>query len=87
MTLLAMAKAGAIASAAGVALLVTFVGVLLIFPVARECDSGKCTYVSSAPSSLQPIVTPVFLAISLLIIAAGILVIRYSRWRESKAPA
>ena len=85
LNLLAAAKAGAIVSAAGVALLVTFVLILLVFPVAKECDGGKCNYVSAAPASLQPIVTPAFLAVSLLTIAAGILVIRYSRWRESKA--
>lgn len=87
LNLLAMAKAGALVSAAGVALLVTFVAVLLVFPVTKGCDSGKCNYVSAAPDSLQPIVTPAFLAVSLLTIAAGILVIRYSRWRESKASA
>lgn len=82
-----MAKAGAIVSAAGVALLVAFVAVLLVFPVAKSCDGGKCSYLSAAPASLQPIVTPAFLAVSLLVIAAGIVTVRYSRWRESKAPA
>ena len=87
LNLLAMAKAGALVSATGVALLVTFVAVLLVFPVTKVCDGSKCNYVSTAPGSLQPIVTPAFLAMSLLIIAAGILVIRYSRWREPKASA
>jgi Zn-dependent protease with chaperone function len=82
-----MAKAGAIVSSAGVALLVTFVVILLVFPVTKECESGKCTFTSAAPGSLQPIVSPAFLAIALLTIAAGILMVRYSRWRESKAPA
>ena len=85
LNLLVMAKAGALVSAAGMALLVTFVTVLLVFPVAKVCDSGRCNYVSSAPGSVQPIVTPAFLAVSLLTTAAGILVIRYSRLRESMA--
>jgi uncharacterized membrane protein len=82
-----MAKAGAIVSSAGVALLVTFVVILLVFPVAKECQGSKCTFTSAAPGSLQPIVSPAFLAVALLTIAAGILMVRYSRWRESKAPA
>lgn len=86
-TLAAMAKAGAIVSSAGVALLVAFVVVLLVFPVAKECQGSKCTFTSAAPGSLQPVVSPAFLAVSLLIIAAGIFIVRYSSWRESKASA
>jgi hypothetical protein len=80
-----LAKSGAIVSATGVALLVTFVLVLLVFPVAKTCDGGKCEYSSAAPGQLQPVFSPAFLALSLIVIAAGILMIRYSRWRESKA--
>lgn len=84
-----VAKAGAIVSTAGVALLVAFVIVLLAFPVDKECpaagdgaDGDKCTFRSTAPGALQGIVNPGFLAASLLTIAAGIVMIRYSRWRE-----
>jgi hypothetical protein len=87
LTLVAIAKAGAIVSSAGVALLVAFVVVLLVFPVTKECQGGKCTFTSTAPGSLQPIVSPAFLAVSLLTIAAGIFMVRYSSWRESKASA
>lgn len=91
-----LAKSGAIVSAAGVALLVAFVLVLLVFPVTKTCvgggadgssDKTTCKYESSAPAQLQPIFNQGFFALSLLVIAAGILMIRYSRWRESKAAA
>lgn len=91
-----LAKSGAIVSAAGVALLVAFVLVLLVFPVTKTCEQGgggnnnssvHCKYESSAPAQLQPIFNQGFFALSLLVIAAGILMIRYSRWRESKAAA
>jgi Zn-dependent protease with chaperone function len=84
-----LTKSGAIVSAAGVALLVTFVAVLLVFQVAKTCEGGggKCKYESSAPAQLQPIFSQGFFALSLIVIAAGILMIRYSRWRESKAAA
>lgn len=80
-----LAKSGAIVSAAGVALLVTFIGVLLIFPVTKTCAGDDCSFSSSAPEQLQPVFSPAFLAVSLLVIAGGIVMIRYSRWRESKA--
>jgi hypothetical protein len=80
-----LAKSGAIVSAAGVALLVTFIAVLLAFPVAKTCVGEDCTFSSGAPEQLQPVFSPAFFAVSLLVIAAGIFMIRYSRWRESKA--
>jgi hypothetical protein len=85
--LIVLAKAGAIVSTAGVALLVAFVLVLLVFPVIKECKGEKCEFISTAPQYLQGIFSPGFLAASLLTIAAGIFMIRYSRWRESKASA
>jgi hypothetical protein len=85
--LIVLAKAGAIVSSAGVALLVAFVLVLLAFPVIKECEGERCEFTSTAPASLQGIFNPGFLAASLLIIAVGIVMIRYSRWRESKAAA
>ena len=85
--LIVLDKAGAIVSSAGVALLVAFVLVLLAFPVIKECHAERCEFTSTAPASLQGIFNPGFLAASLLTIAAGIVMIRYSRWRESKAAA
>ena len=72
-------------SALGVALFVTFVAVLLIFPVVKICDNNaKCSFSSTAPAQLKQIVQPGFLAISLLLIAAGVLVIRISTRRDLK---
>lgn len=85
--LIVLVKAGAIVSSIGVALLVAFVLVLLVFPVIKECPEDRCEFTSTAPASLQGIFDPGFLAASLLTIAAGIVMIRYSRWRESKAAA
>ena len=85
--LIVLAKAGAIVSSAGVALLVAFVLVLLAFPVIKECEGERCEFTSTAPASLQGSFNPGFLAASLLIITVGIVMIRYSRWRESKAAA
>jgi hypothetical protein len=82
-----LAKSGAIVSAAGVALLVTFVVVLLVFPVTKTCVEEDCTFSSSAQGQLQLVFSPAFLALSLLVIAGGIVMMRYSRWRESKQAA
>jgi len=81
-----LAKSGAIVSSAGVALLVAFVVVLLAFPVIKECEGGeeRCSYTSTAPEQLAAIVQPGFLAITLLIIAAGVFMVRFSRWRNDK---
>lgn len=85
MSLEGLAKSGAVVSSAGVALMITFVIVLLVFPVNKKCDEdGKCYYQSTAPMQLQSIVQPSFLAVSLLTIAAGVLVLRFSRWREKR---
>lgn len=80
-----MAKSGAIVSSVGVALFIAFVIVLLAFPVDKECVSGeRCTYTSNAPGQLAQIVQPGFLAVSLMIIAAGVFLVRYSRWKTDK---
>lgn len=79
-----LVKAGAITSTAGVAMLVAFVGVLLAFPVVKECEGEDCTFESTAPEQLRSIINPGFLASSLLVIASGIVMIRYSRWKESR---
>jgi len=66
-------------------MLVAFVAVLLAFPVVKECEGDECNFESTAPEQLKSIINPGYLASSLLVIAAGIVMIRYSRWRESKA--
>lgn len=85
MSLEALAKSGAIVSSAGVALMVVFVVTLLAFPVLKNCDGDQeCSYRSTAPGELQSIVQPGFLAISLMTISAGVMILRFSRWLESK---
>jgi hypothetical protein len=79
-----LAKTGALTSTAGVAMLVAFVFVLLAFPVIKECEGEECFFESTAPAELRSIINPAFLATSLLIIASGIVMMRYSRWKESK---
>ncbi|MGI0048244.1 MAG: hypothetical protein ACREAW_01785 [Nitrososphaera sp.] len=85
MSLEVLTKSGAVVSSAGVALLVAFVAVLLAFPVNKECvGEEKCTYTSTAPEQLAAIVQPGFLAASLLIIAAGVFMVRFGRWKSDK---
>jgi hypothetical protein len=85
LSLEAMAKSGAIVSSAGVALLIAFVVVLLAFPVNKECSGDeRCTYTSTAPEQLASIVQPGFLAVSLMIIAAGVFMVRFGRWKSDK---
>ena len=81
-----LVKSGAVVSSAGIALFVTFVIILLIFPVIKTCnaDGEKCVYSSTAPEPFHSIVQPSYLAISLLTIAAGVLMVRYGRWREAR---
>jgi hypothetical protein len=77
-------KSGAIVSSAGVALLIAFVVVLLAFPVTKDCQGQECTYTSTAPAQLAGIVQPAFLAISLMVIAAGVFMVRFGRWKSDK---
>jgi hypothetical protein len=85
MSLQTLARSGAIVSSAGVVLMVVFVVALLSFPVIKNCgESGRCTYRSTAPGELQLVVQPSFLAVSLITIAAGVLILRFSRWLESR---
>jgi hypothetical protein len=79
-----LTKSGAVVSSAGVALLVAFVAVLLAFPVNKDCVGEECTYTSTAPEQLAAIVQPGFLAASLLIIAAGVFMVRFGRWKSDK---
>jgi hypothetical protein len=74
-------------SSAGIGLFIAFVVVLLIFPVAKTCnpeDATDCTFTSMAPEPIRWIVQPSYLAVSLLLIAAGVFMIRFARWREPK---
>ena len=84
MSLEAVAKSGAIVSSGGIALFVAFVIVLLVFPVNKKCEGDNCTYTSTAPDQLAPLVQPGFLAISLIVIAAGVFMVRFSRWKSDK---
>lgn len=85
MSLEAMVKSGAMVSSAGIALFTAFVVVLLAFPIDKECvNDEKCTYTSAAPEQLAAIVQPGFLAASLMVTAAGVFMVRYSRWKSDK---
>ena len=77
---------GGIVSTAGVALFIAFVSVLLLFPVVKTCDSenSNCTYSSTAPEPFRSVVQPAYLAVSLLVIAGGVFLVRFGRWRETK---
>ena len=79
-----LTKSGAVVSSAGVALLIAFVVVLLAFPVIKECVGEECTYTSTAPEQIAAIVQPGFLATSLMIIAAGVFMVRFGRWKSDK---
>ena len=85
MSLEVLAKSGAIVSSAGIALMIVLMVALLAFPVIKNCDGGqRCSYRSTAPGELQSVVQPASLAISLMTISVGVLVMRFSRWLESK---
>lgn len=80
-----LTKSGAIMSSAGVALLIAFVVVLLAFPVNKKCEPGEtCSYTSTAPEQLAVIVQPGYLAVTLMIIAAGVFMVRFGRWKSDK---
>jgi hypothetical protein len=79
----AIVKSGAISSTIGVALLITFVIVLLAFPLLKECQNfgeKKCEFYSSAPEPLKFILKPIFLVIALIVIAIGVIIIRVGTW-------
>jgi len=79
-------KSGGVVSTAGIGLFIAFVTVLLIFPVIKSCDSANtnCVYSSTAPEPFRSIVQPAYLAASLLVIAGGVFLVRFGRWRDSK---
>jgi hypothetical protein len=79
-------KSGAIISTVGIGLFIAFVAVLLVFPVTKSCDANEenCTFASTAPEPFKSVVQPAYLAASLLVIAAGVFMVRFGRWQESK---
>jgi hypothetical protein len=78
-------KFGAILSSVGAILLVTLAAILLVYPIVKNCHELKCTFTSSAPSPLNSFVKPAFLATSLVIIAAGVALIRFGSWYQYKS--
>jgi NADH:ubiquinone oxidoreductase subunit 5 (subunit L)/multisubunit Na+/H+ antiporter MnhA subunit len=81
-------KAGAVCSLIGTFILILLVLVIVIFPVQKNCgnDTDDCEYISSAPSMLKTVVSPQTLVMSLLTIAAGILIFRFGTWYKLKRP-
>ena len=77
---LLVTQLGGVTSVVGISLFVLFAAFLLVFPVSKQCDSsGKCRYDAQTPPDLKPVVSPGFLAASLMITAAGILAVRLGR--------
>lgn len=70
-----MIKLGALISTAGVAMLILFGLILLLFPVTKICEEN-CHYLSSAPDYLRQMINPLFLFISLILISSGVFLIR-----------
>jgi hypothetical protein len=81
-----LAKSGAVVSSAGVAMFIVFVAVLLAFPVDKSCESDgtRCEFASTAPEPFRSVVQPAYLAVSLLVVAGGVFMVRFGRWQESK---
>jgi hypothetical protein len=81
-------KIGAVFSLIGTFLLILLVLVIVIFPVQKNCSNVTydCTYISSAPGILKTVVSPQTLVVSLLTIAAGIMIFRFGNWYKLKKP-
>ncbi len=79
-------KAGAVSALIGTFILILLVLVIVIFPIQKNCDSDNedCEYISTAPNILKTVVAPQTLVISLLTIAAGILIFRFGTWFKLK---
>jgi hypothetical protein len=79
-------RSGGVVSTVGVALFIAFVTVLLVFPVVKSCDSRdtNCVYSSTAPEPFRSVIQPAYLAVSLIVIAGGVFMVRFGRWREAK---
>ena len=81
-----LVRSGGVVSTVGVGLFIAFVAVLLAFPVVKSCepDATNCEYASTAPEPFGSMIQPAYLAVSLLVIAAGVFMVRFARWRETK---
>lgn len=82
-------KSGAIFSTIGLALLITFIMVLLAFPTIKDCQRlqkahEKCQFYSTAPDSIQFVVKPAFLSSALFVIAIGVGTTRFAVWYQYK---
>jgi hypothetical protein len=79
-------KSGVISSVCGVAILVLFITVLLVYPISKVCEDEvkDCNFVSHAPQPIKRIVQPTTLVISLGGIAAGIFLLRIGIWNRSR---
>lgn len=87
MNLTIFIKSGAILSSTGAALLVIFAAILVSYPTAENCHNyhKECTYNTSAPPPLNSVIKPSVLAISLLVIASGVAIIRFGSWYQYRA--
>lgn len=73
-------RAGAIFSSFGTALLILFLIILLSFPIEKDCSKHqRCEFYSKAPEPLNYLVSPNFVVITLFVISAGVLVMRFAR--------
>jgi hypothetical protein len=79
-------KAGAVSALIGTFILILLVLVIVIFPIQKNCnyDNVDCEYISTAPNILKTVVAPQTLVLSLLTIAAGILIFRFGTWFKLK---
>jgi hypothetical protein len=79
-------RSGAVLSCIGTALLITFIVILIAFPILKECQNldEKCEFISTAPEPLKSLINPIFLSASLLIIASGVAIIRFGTWYQYK---
>jgi hypothetical protein len=78
-------RSGAVVSSVGAVLLVILAAILLVYPVVKNCHEQKCTFVTSAPNPLNSFAKPSWLAISLVIIATGVAVIRFGSWYQYRS--
>ncbi|MFZ0221218.1 MAG: hypothetical protein WB988_01810 [Candidatus Nitrosopolaris sp.] len=78
-------RSGAVISSFGAMLLVILAAILLVYPIVKNCHEQKCIFATSAPSPLNSFAKPSWLAISLVIIATGVAVIRFGSWYQYKS--
>lgn len=69
-------KLGAVISTVGVAMLIVFGLILLLFPVTKICETTTCDYILDAPNMAKQVINPSFLFISLILISLGVFLIR-----------